>query len=74
MKILKLIFLVMAGYGFVMGMHGGALLALGMAAFTHWAGRVMDSHDAAAAADPCNARSTCDALCEHECECMRDTQ
>lgn len=77
MKILKLIFLAMAAYGFVTPHHGAGLLALGMAVFVHWAEWVMDAHDAAWAADPHNAKrvqcSTSDALCEHECECMRGT-
>ncbi len=78
MKLLKLIFLAMAGYGFAMGMNGAALLALFMVVFTHWGEWVMDAHDAAWAADPRNAKRiqgpTSDALDEHECECMSDTQ
>jgi hypothetical protein len=75
MRLLLLVFLGMFVYGIWAGMHGGAIIALGMLVFIWLAERVFAAQDKAYDADPRNARalgpSTNDALTEHDCECMR---
>lgn len=75
MKLLVLVFLLMALYGTVIGHLGGALLALGMAGFVHYARGHFARQDAAFEALPKNAKQPSDtqhALCQYDCECTRD--
>jgi hypothetical protein len=75
MRLLLVVFLGMFIYGLWAGMHGGAIIALGMLVFIWLGERVFAAQDKAYNADPRNARAvqcpTSDALAEHDCECMR---
>jgi len=75
MKLLVLVFLLMALYGTVTGHLGGALLALGVAGLTQYARGHFAKQDARWAAMPQHAKQPPDtqhALCQHDCECTRD--
>lgn len=74
MKILILIFLLMALYGTVTAQLGGAALSLVMAGLVYYARGHFDRQDRAAAADPAHARcptATEQDLDAHDCECQR---
>ena len=76
MRILTLVFLLLALYGVVIGHLGGALLALLMCAVLHYAKRVFAAQDAAYNPRPGRASPlqapTSDALARAESECMAD--
>lgn len=75
MQLLRYIFLAMFSYGVLVGIYGGALLALGMWAFLCYAEGVLSAADKAHDADPRNASvaepATSDAAAEQLCEYTR---
>ena len=75
MRLLVLLFLLMALYGTVTGKLGGAILALGMAGFVQYARGHFARQDKAWDALPQHAKQPPDtqhALCQHDCECTQD--
>lgn len=75
MKLLIAVFLGMFVYGVVTMHLGGALLALLMAGFVQFARGHFAKEDARWEALPQHAKQqqgTQQALCDYDCECMRD--
>jgi hypothetical protein len=75
MRLLVLLFLLMALYGVVIGKLGAAILALLMAGFVQYARGHYAKQDAEWAALPRNAKQPPDtqrALCQYDCECTQD--
>lgn len=74
MRVLVLIFLLMALYGGVTGHFGAALLALAVAGFTHWAEKKFKQQEAEYLASPASAKpekDTVDMLDEQGTEAAR---
>lgn len=75
-RLLSYVFLAMAAIGFYIGHIGGALIALGMWVFLHYAKGVFAAQDAAYNAHPDRASPlqapTSNALARAESECMAD--
>jgi len=75
-KFLVVVFLGMFAYGMWVGIYGAAGLALLMAGFVQLARGRFAREDAAWEQSSANAKepkSVDHALCDYECECMRDT-